>query len=175
MARELSKDPKQIRGRMRRKLAGIQTELYRLKPLEEWDWQELERGYPRNKSGKFGARPSWAGFQLVDQELQRRLAQVTAANLRGYSRYAVKAIINMIKDDSVDLDGDPVVPAAVRLKAAEFVIEHTIGKPQSNVQIDAGDDFKNFLASVMVNDDGEDAHPITIPGSVYQDEDDEEE
>lgn len=174
MPRELSTNPKQIRHRMRRKLADIQDEIYRLKPLEEWDWEELRRGYPRKSDGRFGHKPEWAGFQLVDNEVQRRLAQMTAANLKSYSRHALRTIVELLKDERTDLDGVPITSSAVRLKAAEFIIEHTIGKPQSNVQIDAGEDFKSFLAGIMVNDDGEDAHPITIPGVVVDDEDEED-
>lgn len=173
--RELSTKPSQVRNRMRRKLADIQAEIYRIKPLEEWDWEELQRGYPRHSNGRFGRPPAWAGFHIVAPEVQKRLAQMTAANLRTHSQSALQAIVDMITSDEVDIEGNPIVKPETKLKAAQFIIEHTIGKPQTNVNVDAGDSLKSLLAKVMVNDDGEDAHPITIPGVVEYDEYDDEE
>lgn len=172
MPRQVSTNPKTVRARMRRKVAGLQEEIERLKPIEEWDWEELCRGYPRMIDGRFGRRPAWAGFHIIEPEVQRRLTRMTAGNLKRYSRTAVATIVQILRDTSVDLDGNPLVKPETRLKAAMFIIEHTIGKPQTNVQLEAGDDLKDFLARVMVNDDGEDAHPMILPGEVMEDEDD---
>lgn len=172
MPRQVSTNPKTVRSRMRRKVAGIQEEIERLKPIEQWDWEELCRGYPRMIDGRFGRRPAWAGFHIIEPEVQRRLTRMTAGNLKRYSRTAVATIVQILRDTSVDLDGNPLVKPETRLKAAMFIIEHTIGKPQTNVQLEAGDDLKDFLARVMVNDDGEDAHPMILPGEVVEDEDD---
>lgn len=174
MPREVSTNPRNVRSRMRRKVAGIQEEIELLKPLEQWDWEELCRGYPKQSNGKFGRRPAWAGFHIIEPELQRRLTRMTAANMKRYSRTALKAIVNLLNDTSADLDGTPLVKPETRLKAAMFIIEHTIGKPQTNVSLDAGDSLKDLLGKVMINDDGEDAHPITIPGMVLSDDEEED-
>lgn len=175
MPREISTNPRNVRNRMRRKVAGIQEEIERLKPLEEWDWEELCRGYPKKSDGTFGRRPAWAGFHVIEPELQKRLTRMTAGHLKRHSRIAVQAIVNMLRDTSFDLEGNPVVKPETRLKAAMFVIEHTIGKPQANVSIEAGDSLTDILAKAMINDDGEDAHPITIPGQVeYEEEEDDD-
>lgn len=174
MPRQPSTDPKAVRNRMRRKVAGIQQEIELLKPLDQWDWEELCRGYPRMSDGRFGKRPAWAGFHVVEPELQRRLTRMTAGNLKRYSRTALAAIVEILTNNETDIEGNPLVKPEVRLKAAQFIIEHTIGKPQTNVSVEAGDDLKNLLAKVMVNDDGEDAHPITIPGFVEDEEEDNE-
>lgn len=166
---------KNARQRLRTRLdpGFIRAEVEKIKPIEEWDWEELERGYPRGLKGRFGKRPVWADLLVTDDEVQRRLRKLTAAKLRGGSRDAIGVVMNLMMDDSVDLDGKPSTPAAVRLKAAELIIEHTIGKPTQHVDVDAGDNLSNLLASCMVNDDGEDAHPVIIPGELL-DEDEEE-
>jgi hypothetical protein len=174
MPREVSTKPHNVRNRMRRKVAGIQEEIERLKPLEEWDWEELCRGYPKRSDGTFGRRPAWAGFHIIEPELQRRLTRMTSANLKRYSRTAVAAVVQILTNDETDIEGEPLVKPETRLKAAQFIIEHTIGKPQANVQLDAGEDLKSFLAAIMVNDDGEDAHPMILPGAVLSDEEDDD-
>lgn len=171
--RELSTDPGQVKVRIRRKIAGLDEELERLKPVEEWDWEELQRGYPKRVDGKWGARPRWADLYQVDAEVQRRLKGLTRAKLGEHVGVALDTLVQLMQDDSVDLDGKPATPAATRLKAAEFILDQTIGKATSTVAIEPGEGLQQFLAACMVNDDGEDAHPITLPGEVLSDDEDE--
>lgn len=171
--RELSTKPEQVKNRIRRKLGGIQEELERLKPIEEWDWEELQRGYPKNVSGGWGPRPAYADLWQVNDEVQQRLKRLTRAKLGEHVAVALDTIVELMKDDSVDLDGKPTTPAATRLKAAEFVLDQTVGKATTKVEVDTGANLTQFLADCMVNDDGEDAHPVILPGQVVEEDDEE--
>lgn len=171
MARELN--PRNAQTRLRRRLnpERIERDVNQIKPVKDWDWEELQRGYPRGPSGKFGKRPLWADTFRVDDEVKRRLREVTAGELRSHVGSALRVLVGLMEDEGVDLDGKMVVSPTVRLKAAEIVLEHTIGKPQASIAIEPGASFKDMLADCMVNDDDQDAHPIVIPGQVEEDED----
>lgn len=173
MPRELK--PSNAKTRLRRRLdpAKIERDINHIKPIEDWDWEELQKGYPKGPKGKFGPRPRWADVYRVDTEVKRRLRDVSAAELRSFIGPAIRTIVALMEEDGVDLDGKPIVPSSVRLKAAEMVLEHTIGKPVAHLELGTTDTFKDLLASCMVNDDGEDAHPMIVPG-VVEEEDDED-
>lgn len=168
--RELSTKPRQVKVRMARKIAGLEEEMERLKPIKEWDWEELQKGYPKRADGKWGPRPRWAELYQIDDEVQRRLKSLTRGKLGAQVGAALDTLVELMTDSSVDLDGKPSVPAATRLKAAEFILDQTIGKATANVSVEAGSNLQDFLASCMVNDDGEDAHPVILPGEIEQDE-----
>lgn len=174
MGRELSTNPNQIKNRLRRKMTNIEEEVNRLKPLEEWDWEELQRGYPKGENGHFGKKPAWAEAFRATHEVQRRIRSYTSSQLSSYAGKALNVLVDLMEDDSVDLDGKPTTPASVRQKAAEYVLDQTIGRPTAKVEVEAGEGLKEFLADIMVNDDGEDAHPVIIPGAVVEDNDIEE-
>jgi len=169
VARELSSRNTKNRLRRRMNMDVIRRDVEMIKPLEEWDWEELQRGYPKGENGKFNKRPIWADLFRCDDEVQRRLRNLTAANLKAHASEAVEVLVGLMKEDGTDLDGRPIVPPNVRLKAAELVLDHTIGKPTAHVQFDAGDNLTSLLASCMVNDDGDDAHPV-IMGQVIEDD-----
>lgn len=149
-------------------------EVQKVKPISEWDWEELRRGHPRGPNGKFGARPAWADVVVNHSEVQRRYKVLASSSIRQHVGTAIEAMVSLMTDNSTDLDGRAVVPPSVRQRAAEYIIDQTIGKATVGVQLDATGSFKEMLASCMVNDDGEDAHPIILPGQVIHDDEDEE-
>lgn len=171
MARELSSKNTRNRLRRRMNMDVIRRDVEMIKPLDDWDWEELQRGYPKSESGRFGPRPIWADLFRADQEVQRRLKKMTAAELKSHVGSAVGVLVELMTNESIGLDGKPEVPASVRMKAAELVLDHTIGKPTASVEIESGDKLGELLASCLVNDDGEDAHPAIIPGQVEEDGD----
>lgn len=170
MARELSRKNTKNRLRRRINMDVIKRDVEMIKPVEEWDWEELQRGYPKSESGKFGPMPRWAPLFRSEEEVQRRLKKLTASHLRAHAGEAVRVLVDLMKDDGLDLDGKPTTPASVRLKAAELVLSHTIGLPTKFVEVEAGDALSTMLAACMVNDDGEDAHPAILPGEIIEDD-----
>jgi hypothetical protein len=175
----LSKDPRQIRNRLRRREGklGRDLELYvkhgGMKPLDEWDLEELSRGRPRDRNGQWGGRgPGWVTPAVV-KEAKRRLLDHAFGSLAGHADLAIKTIADLLKSKAVDDNGKPIVDSRTRLEAAKFVIEHIIGKPKATVEIGADDAVRQALARALVLDDGEDAHPV-INGQFTEDEEDDD-
>lgn len=177
MPRELVNTPKQIRNRLRRRGKNLDREwnLYQQeaygKPIEEWDLEELARGRPRAEDGSFrGRSPSWI-TPFVMREAKRRLLDEAFGSLAGHVDLAVRTIVKLLKNNEVDDYGRPVVDARTKFAAAQFVIDHVIGKPKVGIEIDATDTVRQFLASALVLDDGSPAHPV-IDGQFTEDEED---
>jgi hypothetical protein len=170
----LSTDPKQIRNRARRRLDKFdqEVELYlqHSKPIADWDLEELARGRPRDKDGKFrGPAPKWL-TPAVTREAKRRLMDHTFGSLAGHVDAAIKAVAQLLSSTETDDFGKPIVDARTKLAAAQFVIENIIGKPTAVVEIGATDTVRQFLAAALVMPDGEPAYDIE--GSVVEDDDD---
>lgn len=185
---KLSRKPSQIRRRLRRttgntpeKRARLERDLAimqeadpRYKPIEEWDWEELARGRPRDKEGKFrGAAPSWLDNKLRE-EAKRRLKERVHDALNVYARQALRVLQRTMIDESVDIK--------IRLDTAKFVIEHVIGKATVKQEIKA--EGIGFIARALVMEDPEDpghmipAHPTAARGQVidgeWSEEDDDD-
>lgn len=174
---KLSRNPAQIRRRLRRS-SQLQDgrrdrdiEMLYQKPISDWDIEELARGRPRNSVGDFrGATGSWI-TPAVQQEAKRRLIDETMGKLTGHLNSAIRAVGKLITSEEVDDKGKPIVDARTRLAAAQFVIEHVIGKPKALVEIEAADFTRKLIASAIVLDDGQpqDA-PIVLEGSFTEPE-----
>jgi hypothetical protein len=158
----LSKDPAQIRRRLRRKhRAHTQDlELYQDvvygKRMEDWDLEELARGRPRDKNGRFSGRvPTWLSPAL-QQEAKRRLLEETYGLLAGHVTQAVKTMGQLLVSDEVDDNGKPIVDSRTKFAAAAFIIEHMIGKPKALVEVKAEiSEAKQAIAAAIVLDDGQ--------------------
>lgn len=163
--RKLSMDPAQVRVRLRRRSVDAERDVAMLygKPVEEWDLEELARGRPRNKAGKFsGPRPPWL-TPLVLAESRRRLHEETYGQLAGYAQIALKVMKNLMESTEVDANGRPLVDAKTKLAAASFVLEHIIGKPKAVVEINDPSEFqRKALAAAIVLDDGKPQGHLTI-------------
>jgi hypothetical protein len=157
----LSKNPAQIRRRMRRggdklsKDVEIYAKVAWNKPLEDWDFEELARGRPRDKNGGFAGRtPEWIR-QTVAKESKKRLIDKTYGLLATHVDTAVQVMGNLLISEEVDDKGRPLVDAKTKYAAAAFIIEHFIGKPNALVTVDVeGDEVKQALAAAIVLDDG---------------------
>lgn len=165
---ELSTDPRAVRARLRRKdrkigrtedqmLADVEM-LPRYKDVTEWDFEELARGKPRCADGSFkGPAPRWL-TPVIRKEATRRLGDMTRAMLATQVESAVTVMTTLMTDDERDEEtGKPIVPATVKMDAAKFIIEQTIGKAKQRVDIEAGESVQDFLAQFsggIVNRDG---------------------
>lgn len=169
----LSTNPSAVRQRLRRSGRAHDQDLAMIhKPVSEWDLEELARGKPRAKDGSFkGVKPSWISNKVAE-EAKRRLKEETIGQLSSHVGMALKVVKDLMDNTELDDDGYPIVDNRLKLDAAKFIVEHTIGKPRQRVDIEAGDTLQDMLAHVLVNPDGTPAHPI-IEGEVveYEDED----
>lgn len=149
-----------------------------MKPLDEWDIEELARGRPRCRDGHFrGPAPKWLTIP-VQREAKRRLLQHTFGEMASHVDTAVKVIVDLMKSEELDHNGKPLVDSRTKLAAAQFVIEHILGKPKASIEIDAQETVKDFLADALVIEDGQGgyqpAHPVTLEGEYEVMDDDEE-
>jgi hypothetical protein len=163
---KLSKNPAQIRRRLRRagehleRDVDMYSEATGFKPVVDWDLDELARGKPRAVDGSFrGGVPVWV-TPLITREAKRRLLDESFGKLAGHVDLACTVIAKLLTDKSVDDHGKPIVDARTKFAAAQFVIEHVIGKPKAVVEIDGSDRVAQFLASALVLESGQPAHPV---------------
>lgn len=177
---KLSTKPDQIRRRLRR---TVGTDKYQedlalyyqhsgYKHVSEWDIEELARGKPRNKRGKFsGAGPRWLTPEIT-REARTRLLEHTQALLGEQIEFAVRTMIDLIKNEEVDEKGRPIVDARTKLDACKFIIEHVKGKATAIVEVEGLDRTRHMIASAIVLDDGSPQDErVVLEGEVVEDED----
>jgi len=178
---KLSTKPEQIRRRLRRTVGTdnyqedlkLYYEHANFKPVEDWDIEELARGKPRNKRGKFSGRgPRWLTPEIV-REARRRLVDETHALLGSQVEFAVKTMIDLIKSEEVDDKGRPIVDARTKLDACKFIIEHVKGKATMIVEAEGLDFTRKMIASAIVLDDGlAQDEPIVLDGEIVEEDED---
>jgi hypothetical protein len=174
----LSKEPRQIRNRLRRRATALEADMEMLygKPLEDWDLEELARGRPRASDGRFtGPKPKWISA-AVQVEAKRRLLEETHGMLAGHVHQAVRTMADLMTSQELDDKGKPIVDARTRFAAAAFIIEHLIGKPVALADVKLMvDEPKQAIAAAIVLDDGlpQDVAPQVIEGDVVEDDEEE--
>lgn len=166
--------PKQIRARQRRavkrKRQPLMSEqefeaLY--KPIEEWDLEELAKGRPRNRDGNFqGRKPTWITREVHERSMD--LFKTTIKMEMGsLTPTAIETIRYILEDDRMDERGKPLTPAAAKLQASTFLLEHAVGKPKQEVTQDISVKLQGILGAVMVNPNTALAQPEQ-GGNAYQ-------
>ncbi len=173
-ARPLSEKPTAVRRRIRTNGAKIERDVAMLyKPIEEWDMEELARGRPRNRAGNFtGPPPAWLTPLLI-KEAKDRLRVLTRDEIAVFSGDAVRVMHKLMTSEETDDDGKPMVSASVRLQAAQYLLDQTVGKATNPVEVTGNVQLQHLMANVLVNPDGSLSHPV-IDGEVAEDEDDED-
>jgi hypothetical protein len=172
---EKSSRPRAVRRRLRtgnrteeEMLEDIET-LYQ-KPVDEWDWEELSRGMPKGPDGKFGgSRPKWI-TPAIQSEARRRMRIVSEEQLMVHADAAIKTLSQLMADMDVDDVGKPIVPASVKMQAATYILNHTIGTPKARVEIETHSPLMEMMGGVLMNPDGKPSHHVIIEGEVVEDE-----
>ena len=176
MARKqpLSEKPSAVRARIRKTGKNMERDVEMLyKPIDEWDNEELARGRPRNRAGTFtGPCPTWV-TPLLMKQAKDRLRVLTRDEIGVFSGDAVRVIHKLMKSEDTDFDGKPIVSAAVKLQAAQYLLDQTIGKSTASVEVTGNVQLEHLFATVLVNEDGSPAHPV-IDGTVVEDDEDDD-
>lgn len=121
------------------------------KPVDEWDNEELARGRPRAKDGTFsGPKPKWISAQVHEQAMER-FTQVVKSEMNTTTVTALQVLQDVMDNDERDDKGKPIVPASTKVQAAQFLIEHVVGKPKQRIESDVSVKLQGILAQVMVN------------------------
>lgn len=172
--RQMSNKPEQIRKRLRRavKVEKLERDYAMLaahpdthhKPLDEWDYEELARGRPRNSDGSFGGRvPAWITVK-VQMEAKERLRKRAYGDLASHTNTAVKVLVDLMTDTDVD--------RRTRLDAAKYLLDQVLGKAKVFAELEGKLDVQAFVAEALVLDDGSPAHPV-IEGTVVEEDGDD--
>ena len=179
----LSSNPKAIRNRTRRRGKITVEEFNTLyKPLDEWDEEELAKGRPRAKDGTFrGGAPQWLTREMHEHAMERFKA-IIGDRMRSEAVTAIGVVSNLLTSEDVDERGKPIVPPSVQLQAAQWLVEHVIGKPKQRVETDISVKLQAVLATAMIGGaspggTGADsplalASPPPIDAEAWEDEDD---
>jgi hypothetical protein len=142
---------KQKARREARKAGNALEQLY--KPIEEWDDEELARGRPRAADGSFrGRSPGWVTRELHEESI-RRFTTITQNEMRALVPAAIENIAKIAGDTSCDEKGKPNTPAAVRLAANQWIVEHLVGKPKQRLEADISVKLQGILAEALVSPD----------------------
>lgn len=158
---ERSTKPGAVRARMRRTARRIDRHDEDLqmmfpgsKPVEEWDFEELQCGKPRDpetgKVSRRGKRPAWI-TPIILAEAQKRLSTMTATQLGMYTGAAISVMVDLMQSSKVDI---------VRFNSAQYILNQVMGMPTQRTEISATVNVQSFLADVMVNPDGSEGHAI---------------
>lgn len=146
-----SNHPKAVRARIRRQVATMGDDVIAMKPIEEWDMEELAKGRPKDRNGRFSGRPPAVMPRQLHEEIVNRFAEIVKGEMRQHTVDAMKVLGQIIDSDERDENGKPIVAASVKLDATKFLIEHIIGKPKQRVETDISVKLQGLLANVMVS------------------------
>jgi hypothetical protein len=167
---KLSRDPAQIRRRLRRKHAKFDTDFQMyvesgaIKPLDEWDLEELAHGYPRNKNGRFsGVVPKWA-YGPVRAECRKRLKTKALDMVAEQLNHAIRVLVDLLDDED----------SRIRLQAATLIMEYCVGKPTAKVEMEGSPALQAMLAHALVLPSGQPDYNPVIEGEVVDEEDDDD-
>lgn len=175
MPREYSQKPAAAKRRIRKANKGIERDIEFIygKPVEEWDFEELQRGRPRGPNGTFstGLRPKYLTPQVLT-EARKRLKILTRDELSHYAGAAIDVLKDLMSDDREDHNGKPITPSTVKYQAATYILDQIIGRPTQAVEIEGNVKLEGLLAAIVVNPDGSEAHPV-VEGYVEEITDDD--
>jgi hypothetical protein len=108
--------------------------------LEDWDNEELIRGYRRNRSGRFGEAPKYISRE-IQQEAFRRLIGRGERKMKQAYVEAVEALVKLAR--SADSE-------KVRLDAIKTLMERVVGKVPDVVQVSREQPWEAMLADAIV-------------------------
>jgi hypothetical protein len=87
--------------------------------------------------------------------------------MRALVPQAIETVRLILDNDKVDKRGRPFIPPSVKLQAAQWVVEHLVGKPKQHVEADISVKLQGILASCLVVPDTDaDGGTTAQPGSL---------
>lgn len=115
--------------------------------LSVWSEEELIRGQRRDKHGRWSGRPPKVIPKAIHDELVKRKMSQAYGLLRESIYDAVAVLVDVAQDEEAD--------ATVRLKAAEMILDRTMGKPTETMQLEVKNRFQEVFEEVVVYDDSD--------------------
>lgn len=124
-----------LRGRYAQLIAGTLT-------VEDLDDEELAQGRLRAKDGTFSGRPpSVVPAELVQAMRREWLSRAEAKLREALHSKGIGVLVELAGNDQID--------PAVRLRAAEKIIERTMGKVPDRVHLAAEDPVETLFRSIL--------------------------
>jgi hypothetical protein len=108
--------------------------------LDDWDDEELVRGYRRNRSGKFGAAPKYVPRE-VQQEAFRRLVSRGERKMRAAYMKTIENLVSLAHDASSE---------KVRLDAQRELLNRVVGKVPDRMLVAREEPWEGILADSLV-------------------------
>lgn len=115
--------------------------------VEDLTDEELARGQLRNKNGNFtGRQPKAIPSELVAAMRREWLSRAENTLRAALMEHGIGTLVELAKDKTID--------PGVRLRAAEKIIERTMGKVPDRVHIAAEDPVEALFRSIMNDPEG---------------------
>ena len=95
--------------------------------VSEWDDEELQRGYRKDKNGNFRGSPPTLIPRAIHQEITRRNMEKAMVIMRDSLPDAVQVL--------TEIATNPLVEARDRIKAIEIIMDRVMGKAADRVEV----------------------------------------
>jgi len=115
--------------------------------VEDLDDEEVARGQLRASDGTFRGRPPKAVPADLVQAMRREWLSRAEAKLReALHEHGIGTFVELAKD--------PLVDAAVRLRAADLIVQRTMGKVPDKVVLAAEDPVESLFRQILADPHG---------------------
>lgn len=129
-----------LRGRYAEFLAG------KIK-VEDLDDEEVATGRLKSIDGSFRGRPpAVIPTELVQAMKREWLSRAQSRLQEALLEYGIGTMVELAKD--------PLVDPAVRLRAAQMVVERTMGKVPDKIEVAAEDPVETLFRNILKDPDG---------------------
>jgi len=110
--------------------------------LSTWSDEELQRGYRRDKNGKWSGRPPVIVPKAIHDEMVRRKMSEAYDLLRDNVVEAVKVLVAVATDCEVD--------AGVRVKAATVILDRVLGRAPERIHVEVEPPWSAAIRNAIV-------------------------
>lgn len=117
--------------------------------LEDWDMEELLRGYRRDKGGKFRGRPPQVVPREVHQELAKRVRNNVAHQLLAVVDEHVKPVLLKILQGGASPDQVPELK--LQAQVAQDLLDRFVVSKQEKLEITGTMKHEEIISSVTVD------------------------
>lgn len=120
--------------------------------LDDWDDEELIRGYRRGRSGQFGPPPKFIPAE-IQQELFRRIAKRGDKKMRAAYLKSIEGLVELSENGSSE---------KVRLEAIRELMNRVVGKIPDRVHVSQEQPWEQFLSDAIIpmGDEQDQSHPM---------------
>lgn len=111
--------------------------------VEDLDDDELARGYPKDKGGKFRGRPPSMIPKELHDRMVRELLRRGQAMFQQEFQDAIETLANIATS--------PTAKESDRIKAATYIIERVAGKIPEKLELHAADPWQTIIDRIVVD------------------------